>query len=215
MRVSRLLCLACACLLLAGCAGAFQPTTTDAVRLDTRATVGQTFVADEPVRGVDLLIATFAEEPVDGELRVRLRDGLGGPVVASTDVAAEALADNAWATVRFAEPATVAGQAVVELRWDGDTPLGVYANAPADDERCGADRRRLCNDPYAGGTLLVDGDPAHGDLAFRAVTGGGALPGAVSDAVARLGDAPLFALTWPLALLGSAALAVAGFRRRA
>lgn len=208
-----------ACIVLAGCARlggeAFQPTTSGVLPLAPDTTLGQTFrPAGDRVAGVDVLVATFAA-PVDpaGTLTIDVRSS-AGDVLAQTEIEAAELADNAWVQARFAEPVAPGDVLALTVGWDGDSLLGLYANTPSG--RCGGDSEPLCNDPYPGGELLLDGEPAAGDLAFRVVGGTGVLSAAaalVRTGAARLDDAVLFLVFWPLAVLGCAALAVLGFRR--
>lgn len=203
-----------AAVLLAGCGSEpFQPTHTDAVPLDGGA-VGQTFrSASQAVGGVDLLVATYREPPdAGGTLTVRLRHAPGGPVAAQADIGGAALEDNTWVAARFDEPVAVGEQAALEVAWDGDTRLGLRANLPPGE--VGTDR--LLNDPYPGGELTRQGQPAAGDLAFRVV---GAreplawLTGLARGAGSRLLRAPVFAAVWVVLLAGAIALAVAGLVR--
>jgi hypothetical protein len=218
----RLLGVALTLLLLTGCArlggegASFSHTT--ALPVTTERTVGQTFtVFGSGVVGVDLLLATFAQ-PADpeGTLVVTLRDELGGPVVATAEVPGTAITDNAWVAARFDGVQPVAGRPAIEVAWDGASPVGVRANVPPEP----IDPDLLVNDPYPLGELVLDGELAAGDLAFRAVGADDAaaaprtLRGLASGAVRGLAQRPLFAAGWALALLGSAALAVWGFRRR-
>jgi hypothetical protein len=206
-----------AVLVLAGCGGeAFQPTHTGVVPVGEDASVGQTFrPAASSLRGVDLLVATFgrAADP-DGTLRVVLRDGREGPAVAEGAVSGDAIGDNRWVAVRFDAPAVVGEFAAIEVTWDGEEPIALRANVPPPE--VGEDR--LLNDPVPGGQLLRDGEPAAGDLAFRAV--GGSHAASLASAVARLArgvvtgllDRPLFGGLWLLAMGGSVVLAVWGLR---
>ena len=123
--------------LAAGCARAggepFQPTLSTVVPLAGGATVGQTFQsATGVVAGVDLVTATYAApaDP-DGRLRVTLRAEPGGPVLASARVSGADLGDGEWVGVTFDEPVAVPETAVLEVAWRGETPLALFANAPA------------------------------------------------------------------------------------
>lgn len=204
---------------LAGCAraggDAFQSTLTEALRVEDG--LGQTFTpgADE-LAGVDLLTATFGE-PADpeGELVVSLLDRAAGEVVATAEVPGAALPDNGWVSARFDEPAPAPAEAAVTFEWTGESPVAVWANVPPSD----ADPdERLINDPYAGGQLLRDGEPAAGDLAFRVVGDVGpaeparALARLAGGAVMTLAAAPAFGAVWALAAAGAVVLAVVGFR---
>jgi hypothetical protein len=206
--------------LLSGCgrAGgeAFQPTVNAALPLDEGRTLGQSFrPATEGVAGVDLLMATFGAVPdPDGQLAVVLRDATSGRVLARSSVPGTAIGDNTWASARFDPPAAAPAVAAIELTWDGGGRVGLWANVPPPDP--GPDR--LLNDPYPGGELLVDGEHAAGDLAFRVVGTRGAtgvpraLAGVAAGALRGLGDRPLFAAVWALLLAAAVVLAVAGFR---
>lgn len=212
-----------AVLVVAGCQAAagdvFQYTFNQPLALTDERPVGQTFApATGRVAGVDVLVATFGE-PVDagGRLQAVLRDGAGGRVLARATVAGDEVGDNEWATLRFPEPAPAPQVAAVELTWDGSTPLAAWANTPAEEPGEGD----LLHDPYPGGQLLVDGEPAVGDLAFRAVGTGGAgtavrhLAGVARAGAGRLAGDPLFAVAWLGLLAGAAALGVWGLRRPA
>lgn len=203
-------------LTLAGCQGvsseAFQYSFNQPLRLDGDRTVGQTFrVRSGAVAGVDVLTATFDERP-SGVLLVELRDEPGGSARASAEVSADEVVDSQWASARFDDPVEVGGSATVQLQWRGEGPVAVWANAPLDDPT----DDDLANDAYLGGQLLVDGEPAAGDLTFRVVGAGGvgAQLSLVADVarqgLGRLGRAPGFALGWLLLLAGSGALAVWG-----
>lgn len=178
--------------------------------------VGQTFrPATERVAGADVLVATF-DEPVDpqGRLRAVLRDG-DGRVLARTTVEGADLGNDEWAPVRFSPTVPAPEVAAVELTWDGSSPLAVWANVPLDEP--GEDD--VLNDPYPGGQLLRDGEPAVGDLAFRAVGSGGPLDaarnvgGILRAGASRLAGDPLFLGLWVAALAGAGALGVWGLRR--
>lgn len=208
--------LAASMLALAGCQGAstevFQHSFNQPLRLDGGRSIGQSFqVRSGRVAGVDVLMATFGEQP-SGTLVVELRDEPGGRTLASVDLAASELANNEWAAARFGSAVEVGDEAVVALDWQGEGPVAVWANVPLDE----ADGDGLLNDPYQGGQRLVAGEPATGDLAFRVVGPGGAGPqlSLVADVarqgLARLVEAPLFAFAWLLLLIGAVGLAVWG-----
>jgi hypothetical protein len=207
--------------LAGGCAGlsgeAYQPTLTTPVVVDANLGIGQTFAPQSrAVAGVDLLVATF-RVPVDpaGRLTVVLRDGPGGAVLAETVIEGAEVRDNRWVAARFDPPVPAPELAVVEARWDGDSPLGLYANIPP----APLDGSRLRNDPYPSGELVVHGNRAAGDLAFRAVgvpdaaaarktalrLGGGAARG--------LAARPAFAAGWGVLVLGCVGLTLVGRRR--
>lgn len=203
-------------LALAGCQGvsseAFQHSFNQPLRLDGDRDVGQSFrVRSGRVAGVDLLMATFGEDP-SGTLVVELQDEPGGRPLASVDLGADELGNNEWAAARFDSALEVGDEAAVALDWHGEGPVAVWANLPLD----GADGEGLLNDPYQGGQRLVDGEPATGDLAFRVVGPGGAGPqlslmaDVARHGLARLVDAPLFSLAWLLLLAGAVGLAVWG-----
>lgn len=195
---------------LVGCQAAsgevFQYTFNQPLVLEDQ-TVGQTFhPATGGVAGVDVLMATFG--PVadpSGELKAVLRDGIDGPVLARTSLSGADLGDNEWAPIRFASPVPAPQVAALELAWRGEGDVAVWANAPRHE--IGEDD--LLNDPYKGGELLRDGEPAVGDLAFRVVGTGGPADAArnmaaiLRQGAGRLAGDPVFALGW-LALLGGA-----------
>lgn len=191
----------------------FQPTLNTALVLDEGDLVGQTTNPNGPVAGVDLSVGTF-DEPADpeGTLTVTIRE-VGTPtgeVLARAQVPGADLVDGGWAAARFDEPVEVDGVALLEVRWAGTAPIALWANTtqPA--------TRRIHNDPYAAGQMVLDGRPAQGDLAFRLVGPGGATPAlrqvgeVLRSTGARLADQPLFTVLWALALAGAAALALRG-----
>lgn len=203
-----------------GCAraggDAFQATLTEAVAVH-ETPVGQTFdPGADRLAGVDLLTATFGERPdPSGELVVSLVDRATGETVATAEVPAEEIDDGAWVAARFDEPARVPAEPAISVEWTGESPVGLWANVPPAD----ADRdERLINDPYPGGQLLRDGQPAAGDLAFRVVGDVGpaeplrALARVAGGAVLTLAAVPWFGMVWAALLVGAVALAVAGFR---
>lgn len=205
---------------LVGCQAAsgdvFQYTFNQPVVL-TDQTVGQTFrPATDAVVGVDVLMATFGPSAdAGGELRAVLREGIEGPVLARASLSGADLGDNAWAPLRFSRPIPAPEVAAVELDWRGTGDVAVWVNAPRHD--IGEDD--LLNDPYKGGELLRDGEPAVGDLAFRVVGTGDPtdaarnVAGILRQGAGRLASDPLFVLAW-LALLGGAVwLGVKGLRR--
>jgi hypothetical protein len=205
--------------MVAGCdrvgGEAFQQSVNGALRLDDR-TLSQTFrPATAAVRGVDLLVATYGAAPDPaGVLQVRLLDP--DAELARARVEGSRLMDNTWLHVAFAEPVTAPEVAAIEVSWDGATPVGLWANTPPAEIAEG----RLVNDPYPGGELLVDGERAAGDLAFRVRGDGGAarlpraLAGIAAGALRGLGDRPLFAAGWGLGLLCAVGLAAYGFAQR-
>ncbi|HWB71052.1 MAG TPA: hypothetical protein VG452_02460 [Egibacteraceae bacterium] len=216
---------ACA-LLVAGCARLgglpFQPTVTRPLALRPGHTIGQTFQAPAAagaVSGVDLLTATYGA-PADptGRLEVVLRAGPGGRVLATGAADGDRVADSGWTPVRFADqrrPPPAPAEVAIQVSWGGAGTVGLWANVPPEPRPPGA----LANAPYPGGVLLVDGAPADGDLAFRALGSAGAralpatLAGAAREAGTRLLGQPLFAMGWLALVAAAAALAVAGFRR--
>lgn len=202
-----------------GCARAggeaFQPTHSAPVRLPDRGTVGQSFAsATGEVAGVDLVTATYgAPADPDGRLRVRLLAEPAGEPLGEGVVAGDRLGDSAWVGVTFQEPVAVPARAAFSVSWTGDTPVALFANTPRDGQV-----PQIANDPYRGGELLLDGQPAVGDLAFR-IRGTGGAAAALDQAVevaasagGRLPEQPLFAVGWLVAVAGAGALAVAGFR---
>jgi membrane protein implicated in regulation of membrane protease activity len=196
---------------------AFQETFNQPLAL-TREVVGQSFrPATGGIAAVNVLLATYDAEPDPaGTLRAVLREGVGGPVLARIEVPGTALGNNEWAPLRFAEPVPSPEVAALELTWDGASPLAVWADVPLDG---GTDA--FPNDPYPGGQLLLGGEPAPGDLAFRVVGTGGlaALPGTLAgiarQGLGRLADDPAFAVGWGTLLAAAGSLAVAGLRRPA
>jgi hypothetical protein len=222
---------------LSGCARlggeAHQPSHSGALPLSADNPIGQTFtIAGSGLAGFDLLMATFGEPPdPSGTLTVTLRARLDAPVLATAEVTGSAIRDNSWVPVRFDEPQEIgplagqppavpadaadgAARPVFEVTWDGASPVGVRANVPARP----IEPDVLVNDPYPWGELVLDGELAAGDLAFRVlgIDGVAALPrtvrGLAGGAARGLADRPLFAAGWALLLAGSAALAVYGFR---
>jgi hypothetical protein len=206
------------CLLLAGCARVggdpAQWSHNTVMPLSQEGTIGQTFgVASDALVGVDVLMATFGQvaDPA-GALHVDLRDATTGDALATTTTPGGAITDNAWAPVRFDPPVDVDGPVAIELSWAGASPVAVRANRP----RGQVEGETLVNDPYPDGQLLLDGEPATGDLAFRVVGSNGpqVLPATVArllrGAVSGLLEQPLFAAAWSGLLLGCLVLAVAG-----
>jgi hypothetical protein len=194
-----------------------QPSHNAALQVTAERTVGQTFeVRGSGVAGVDLLVATFSQ-PADpsGTLEVVLRDAVGGAEVAVAEVPGGDLADNSWVAVRFDGAQEVGGRPAVEVRWDGASPVALRANVPPDPLPPDV----LVNDPYPFGELVLDGELAAGDLAFRVVGADGlaAAPrtarGLVGGLLRGLAGTPAFAVLWLVLLSGCAALAVVGLRR--
>lgn len=209
------------CLSLAGCGRVdgqpFQPTVTQALRLTSGHTLGQSFrLMGGDVTGLDLLVATFGETPpADLRLRVTVRDPMDNTVLWSDTAGAAEIGDNQW--VRFegepvADPPSVAA---LEVSATGGGTVGLWANIPPEQWNAGIP----LNDPYPGGELLVDGFHAPGDLAFRVTADGGLSAGLAGparlarSAGGRLLDTPLFAAAWLLLFGGAVALATAGLRR--
>lgn len=208
---------------------AFQATTTSALRLTPEHTVGQTFrTANAHLTGVDLLVATFGEavDPA-GALTVTFRSGEAEPRVNQVRVPGAALRDNDWVHVRPPYPLPMSGVASIEVRWTGTSPVGLWANTPAAQRdpatpaSAPAAQRdpSPANDPYPGGELLLDGQRAPGDLAFR-VTGDASAGTAVSSALrlarsalGRLGDTGAFAALWALLVVTAIGLAARSLRR--
>lgn len=206
---------------IAGCARAggepFQGTSTVVVPLTSDDAVAQTISpATSTMAGIDLNVATFATSPdPDGQLHVTLRDATRGTELARDSLPGDTLGDGAWVSADFGGVA-VDEVVLVEVTWDGATPLALWANRPAGD----ASADGVVNDPYPGGQLLLHGAPADGDLAFRVRGEGGvgALVGQVVEIVRsagnRLLEQPAFAAVWALALAGAAVLAGWGLRHR-
>ena len=205
----------CACERVGG--EAFQATRNGVVDLDDAQLVGQSFASPtQTVTGVDLLIATYDQTPdPDGVLQVDLVDLDRGDVLATSEVAGTDLADNRWVAMRFDEPVAVEGPAAVLAGWDGTSQVGLHANIPPQDRT----DEELLNDPYPGGELILDGEAAPGDLAFR-VTGDPG-PGTVAETAWGLirgaGSAllrqPVFGVGWAVLMAASTALMVYGRRR--
>lgn len=208
--------------LAGGCARAggeaFQPTLNEPLPLEAGRTLGQSVnPAGDAVSGVDLQVATY-DAPADpeGVLTVALVDPASGEVLDSAQVGGDVLVDAAWVRADFGTPVAVGEVVVVEASWEGDTPLALWANVPPPGPAV-----EVVNDPYPHGQLVRDGQPSEGDLAFRVLGVGGAGAGAGQavevgrSAAARLADQPAFAVLWGLAVVGSAGLAVVGWRRSA
>lgn len=192
---------------------AFQETFNQPLALTNEVTVGQTFrPATDGVAGVNVLLATYGTRPDPaGTLSAVLRDALSGQQLAHVALPGDALGDNEWAPIRFAQPVPAPAVAALELTWDGGPGVAVWADAPLPQPVDG-----FLNDPYPGGELLLGGRPAPGDLAFRVVgTGGaGALPRTLREIAGRgvallVGDRE-FALAWVAALTCAAGLALVG-----
>lgn len=215
---------------LTGCARVggevLQGSQNGALPLAAGQSLGQTFApAGDRLAGVDVTSATYGRS-ADGRFTAQLRDAADGRVLATAGVRGRDVADNGWTALRFDRPVPAPALAMVELRWDGTEPIGVYANVPPEP---GADRGSLSvtapgagtappleNDPYVGGTLLRDGARAPGDLAFRVVGTGGpraaavTVTGTLGGVLAGLASAPVFAVLWLAALAGCAVLALRG-----
>jgi hypothetical protein len=196
---------------------AFQATHSRVLQLDDAQRLGQSFrPATDRIAGVDLLTASFAG-PADarGTLELRLLHRVDGPQLALATVPGEAVEDNAWLSVRFDAPVAVSEQAVFDVRWRGAAPIGLYANVPPDPPV----PRMPPNDPYSGGELLINGERAAGDLAFRAVNPSrpadltAALSGLLRETGARLLDRPGFTVVWLLLVAAAAGLGLAGLTR--
>lgn len=227
---------------LLGCARlggeAFQPTHNGVITLEPGVEVGQTFrPASAQLAGVDVATVTFAR-PADpaGVVEAELVDAGTGAVLARTRRPGAAVPDNGWLPLRFDEPVPAPELARLSLRWTSPQPIGVLANLPpADGGADGGPERpadpgsqrpadggpeRPVNDPYPHGSLVRDGTPAEGDLAFRVLglDRGRALPRVVSGLLGGVGERlaarPAFGLAWALGLAGALALAVVGFRRQ-
>ncbi len=193
----------------------YQPALNTPLQLEAGRTIGQTFDPAGPVSGIDVTVATFAETPdPDGILRLVLREVGDDTVRATADVAGADLEDGTWVGADLGTPVTIDGVALMELTWEGTTPLALWADTTLEGTA------GIVNDPYAPGQLVLDGRPVDGDLAFR-VTGPAGFGPAVEQVAevarstaARLRDEPLFTVLWGLAAVGSAVLAVTGLRRR-
>jgi hypothetical protein len=194
----------------------FQPTLNTPLPLGGGGQVAQTLALVDEVSAVDLSVATYGGAPdPDGVLAVALGPVDGrGPATAVGEVAGADLADGAWVRADLGEVVEVDGPARITATWDGATPLALWANTTLE----GSDGIR--NDPYPAGQLLVDGRPVDGDLAFRLT--GPASAGDVLDQAGAVGRTAAgraaqdlrFAVGWPLALAGCAALAWRGLRHR-
>lgn len=215
----RLVPLVC-CLALVACSRLggepFQQSHNDVVALTDAAEVGQTFtVPDAVVTRVELLVATFGEV-ADGRLVVTVSDSeswLGRGEIEGAD-----LADNGWVGIELDPPVPVQGTALLEVARDGVAPVGVYADRPPADvtPAAVADDEVLLNDPYAGGTLVLDGESQPGDLAFRVAGSGSAvgLTGAIAgDAGRGAARTPLALAAWLAVLAALSVAAVLGLRR--
>jgi hypothetical protein len=217
-----------AVVLLTGCGRlggeAFQPTNSRVLQLDDSQRLGQSFrPASERVAGVDLLTASFTRPPdPQGVLHVSLTDGVGGSQLARTSVPGHAVRDNAWLAVRFDEPVRVGEQAAFEVRWAGGAPLGLYVNVPPDltpgqpPGQAPTPSAAPANDPYAGGELLINGQRAPGDLAFRVVNASrpaelaAAMSGLLRETGARLLERPWFAGVWVALIVAAAGVGIVG-----
>ena len=172
---------------------------------------------EDRLTAIDLPFATYGEAPdPTGAVEVVVRSAADGEVLGTTDIDAESIGEGRWAAAAFDPALDVPDVVAVELTWSGVTPLAVWGNVTLDGTE------GIVNDPYAEGELAA-GAPTGvegGDLAFRVRT-----PDGVGDAVgqvtasvrtggARVLDDPPFAVGWGLAVLGAAALAVWGLRRR-
>jgi len=225
VRVREVVVLLAVALVVTGCGRAggedFQPTHNGVVALTGDVTVGQTLnPAGDRLAGVDLQVATYAQAPdAEGTLRVTVRDADTRSALAVAEVDGEDLADLRWTPVRFDPPVTVDDVVLVEASWEGGTPLALLANIPEETRPRNAEV--LLNDPYAEGTLVVDGRPEPGDLVFRVRGTAGPAGGlaqvaeVAASAGSRLLAEPAFAVIWLLGLLGGLVLAVRGLRRRA
>lgn len=205
---------------LPGCTRAggepFQPTHNEVIPLTGGTEVSQVInPAGQRISGLDVPLATYAA-PADpaGQLVLTLSDPDDGQVLARTAVDGARLADGTWTSLTTDAPVEVGDLVVATLRWDGATPLALYANTTRRDDVLDGIRIRdgageaLVNDPYPAGDLRVDGQPVPGDLAFRvrgaagAGAWGGQLTEVAASAAARMADTPLFAILWVAALVG-------------
>ncbi len=222
-RAAPLVALALTGLMAAGCARAagepFQVAHTGTLPVDGR--TGQSFSPrSSRLAGVDVLTGTLDEEP-SGTLVMRLRDGVGGPVLARAEVDGTDVGDNSWTRFRFDEPIAAPTVAAVTFALDGGGAVVLYADVPDEDTTPGEieDGEVLPNDPYPFGSLLDGDTPATGDLAFRVVgaDGAGAVPVALGALLANTGrllaQVPLFTAVWVVLLAAAAGLAAAGLRR--
>lgn len=218
-----------ALILLSGCGRvggeAFQPTHTATLPLGRSAggaeTLGQSFApAGERLSEIDFLTATYGRTP-DGRLRVRLL-GPDRAVLGAAVLDGEAIQENAWTSVRFEPPPRVPSMVLVELEWDGDDPVGLRSNIPAEEAATAGTEgaEPLQNDPYAGGQLHRNGQPVPGDLAFRVVgadgvaAAPGALTGVLDQAATTLRQTPRFTAAWVVLVLVAVGLAALGLGTR-
>lgn len=190
----------------------FQPALNTPLALPAGQTLGQTLnPPDDIITGLDLSVATFGA-PADpgGVLTVTVRPAGQAGVTSEAVVPGTAITDGAWVDATFDPPVRSDGVVVAEIRWDGDTPLALWADVPLEDTR------GITNDPYPEGQLVIDGRPVEGDLAFR-VSGPGGIGAAATQvqrvlraAGSRLVDQPEFLAVWLAALSASVLLAVRG-----
>lgn len=214
-------------LLLGGCGrlggSPFQATLNRPQPLSADHAVGQTFTPVGPVTGIDVHLATYGVQPdPSGTLEVVLREGADGQALATAAVPAADIGDARWARARFDRPVVVDGLAAFTVAWTGTTPAAAWVNAlppDIDGAVCAGDPpERLCNDPYPGGQLLIGGQPAQGDMAFRVTADVGprdvldTAVGLVRGAGSALLRQPLFGLGWAVLFVGALTLALAGFR---
>lgn len=210
-------------LMAAGCARTagepFQVAHTDTLPVDGR--TGQSFSPRSTrLAGVDVLTGTLDEEP-SGTLVMRLRDGVGGPVLARAEVDGTDVGDNSWTRFRFDVPIQAPAVAAATFALDGGGTVVLYADVPDEDTTPGEIERGevLGNDPYPGGALLDGDTELTGDLAFRVVGAdgpgavGGALGGVLANAGRLLGQVPLFTAAWVALLAAAVGLAAVGLRR--
>ncbi len=211
-------------LAIAGCSrvgGApFQPALNTPIVFGgdtpgTHAAIGQTFDAPGPISTFDVSVATFAAPPdPDGTLRATLREVGDDQTRATGTVSGAQLEDGGWAALNFTPAVDIDGVALIELTWQGQTPLALWADRTLEGTA------GIVNDPYAAGQLVLDGQGVQGDLAFRVGGPAGAgqaatqLGEVAASTAARMQDQPVFTMLWALAVLGSAALAFSGRRRR-
>jgi hypothetical protein len=133
------------------------PTHDTPFELAGRASLGQTFrVAEGRLSSVSVCLPTFshATAPVGVSLEV-LGEGPGGPAIGHAAFGAQGIGDNAWLSVPVDPAAPRFERYYVRVRPDaGLEPmkLGVWGTA---------------GDTCPDGTLLVDDQPAAGDLRVR------------------------------------------------
>ncbi|MFN8497795.1 MAG: DUF6541 family protein [Anaerolineae bacterium] len=147
-------------LTLSGCSGGISGTDVEQPRLDTPApqiqrqdAVGQRFVATQPgLNGVEMILAVYPNPVPSGDLEFRLYDDQGRELRrASLPLAA--LRHNDPIRFEFAPlPDSAGRQYTFTLSGPADNPATVWSSK---------------DDVYAGGEMLVDGQPQPRDLDFK------------------------------------------------